>query len=212
MATATYFILGLLFTALLAGAVWLLVLIFSERKKEEDVPIAINFLSGITSGVFLGTEVSTVMGKDGRKVVEIAPKDVDFDGKGKIENIKIIVDKNKTITCPKGTLSRKRNVNLYLPPKSSDLSHVFKDEFFGKVIMWATELRNLQNLEIDVLEEGRLRKDELLKKIGTGEISREFMKFTEELVKDALESAISIKDAKNKSTTTPLIPQKSTNE
>lgn len=209
MISLIYLLIGIMLICIIGGVVWLMTIIFGERKKEEDVPIALNFLSGVDSGVFIGTEVSTVPAKDRRRIVEIEPKDVSINETNPIINVKIIVDKNKTIVCPKGTLSKDRNINIHLPPKSSDFPIALKDNIFGKALMWATELKNLQNLEIEMLEEGGIRKDELLKKIGMGEISREFMKFTDEIVKDALESVIAAKDSKNKgSSSTPLIPPK----
>lgn len=189
-----YFMAALAFLLLVAGIVFFLVIYFGYKSKVKDDSLLINFMSYASNKRFIGTIIEDKESKDGRHIITYDPKDIDLDRTKLVEQQKIIVDKNKLINIPKSTLSRDKNIAIVLPPNASDFPDSVKETEIGKAFMWATELRNLINTETDMLREGHIRKDELLRRIGTGEISREFMKFQEELVKDALEVAINTKE------------------
>lgn len=188
-------ILALLFIALCCLGVWLVIVFFGNKKLEKDDTYALNFLSNIEDGYFLGKIVDTITAKNNRKIIEIEPRDINPDEVQK--NIKVIVDNDKVIYYPKGTLSKRKNLALLLPPSPSDLSGHVKNSLLGKALMWAIELDNAAKTQIEILEEGIKRKNNLAKDIGTGELTTKWIEFNRNVLKDYTESLISKKENKN---------------
>lgn len=189
-----YFVLTFAFVALIGLIIWALIVFLNYKKEIKDDVFGINFMSFKSDGRFVGIERDHKTGKDGRHIISLDPKDVDLSKDEDMKPVKVIVDARKIISMPKGTVSRDKNINIYLPKSATDFPDAIKDSDLGKAFMWLTELKNLVNTEVEMLAEGHTRKDALLIRIGTGEISRSFMKFNEELVKDALEAAVNSKD------------------
>jgi len=200
---AWYVLLVLAFLLLAGLTLWLLVVIFSEKKKGKDNPLFLNFLSSRDNKRFIGEQVNIVQGKGGRHVVEIEPRDLSHDFKGPLVNEKIVVDSNKLIGSPKGTLSQGRNINIGLPANIDDVPEILKETVLGKGIIFMTGLKDLEKTIEDILREGTVRRDELLRKIGDGEISKEFINLQEGLIKNHLEKLISGKDTKSSSVPMP---------
>lgn len=193
------------FLILFGLIVWLLSIVFREKKEAKDSPIDLNFLSHFDTGCFIGTEISSVGAKDNYHFIKMLPKDIDIDKLNKNEVIKpvsIIVENNKICSFPKGTLSKDKNINFLLPKKSSDFHETVKDSIIGKGLMLAVELQNSSNAEINSLIEGHIRKDEILKRIGNAEISKEFLTFQSELYQDMLRTALEAK-TKDRSSIVP---------
>jgi hypothetical protein len=193
-----WYVLMCLAFLLLAGlTLWLLVTVFSEKRRGKDNPLFINFLSSRDNKRFIGEQISIVQGKGGRHVVEIEPRDLGHDFEGPLVNEKIVVDSNKLIGAPKGSLSQDRNVNIGLPANIDDVPEVLKETVLGKGIIFMTGLKDLEKTVEDILREGTTRRDELLRKIGDGEISKEFINLQEGLIKNHLEKLITGKDSKS---------------
>lgn len=171
---------------------WLLYIFLKDSKTPKDKPFILNFLSGFTEGRFLGREESIEQCSNGRHLITFSPKDIDIESYqgSEIKPEKIIVDKGKLISLPKNSFSRDKSIDIALPKSAHDFPDNVRDNLFVKALMWATELENLTKLEVDMLREGHIRKDLLLKEIGTGEISKEFLAFSKELMQDHLENAI----------------------
>ena len=165
----------------------------SEDESDFTLPICLNWFSKKSNYKFLGVEKEIKNCKGGRILVEFEPKDV----KEKSENELLILEKNKRITLPRGTPSKERNIVLYLPNNSDDFDEEFKKTDIGKAFMWLTELKNLEKTQVDMIKEGSIRKDELLLRIGDGEISKQFLSMTDEIVKDSLRRAVSKEDKKD---------------
>ena len=182
---------------ILAGLLlWLLSYVLVERKEPEDAPIAINFLSHFDGGHFLGIETDSKAAKDGRHFIKILPKDLHPKKMGEdIEEVSVIVGRNKICSYPKGTISKDRNIKVYLPNHPDDLHEAVKDSILGRGIMMAIELQNAANAEIESLLKGHERKDEILKRIGHAELSKEFVSLMEEQYQDILKFQL---DAKSK--------------
>lgn len=207
MVNITYIILGLSTVLMFGSAFWLILILYKEKKRPFDAPIILNFLSTFDTGRFIGTEVSSKMGKNERMIIEFEPKDIGLDEKD-VKNCTIIVDKNKLITLPMGAPSKARHVHIALPPKASMFPSQIKETVFGKAMMWATEAQNAINAELNAVSEGSARKTDILNKLGDGEVSKEFLTWHTELYQDLLKSAY---EAKNKGSNTSLIPNTSQN-
>jgi hypothetical protein len=138
------------------------------------------------------------------------PKDVNVDKLEKdVKSVKIVVDRNKYLSFPKGTLSKSRNISIGMPLTADHMHETVKDSIFGKGLMFAAELQNAANAEISSLLEGHSRKDDILKRIGPAEISKEFLNLITESYHDALKLALDAKNRDTKpSTFLPTVPPK----
>jgi len=204
LAWGWYLLLVVAFFILGGLGIWLLIEVFREKKEPEDKTIALNWCSHLSGGRFLGTEDDVKLGKGNRFFIHIDPKDISVNHKGEIKLQPVIVDVNKRVTSSRGFPSKDRNIAFYLPPNPEDFPDSFKETALGKAFMWLTELKNYEKTVIDIVREGSSRKDELLKKIGDGEISKEFIQFQEGLVADYLKKIINPKEAKEKSSSINL--------
>lgn len=179
-------------TAIAGLIIWLAMLYFKEHDEKHDDPLVINMMSNYSSpvaGHAIGFEVSTTK-VDNRYLIEYSPRDVDkkyFLENKKVENVKVVVDKNKIITLEKGTLSNFRTIKILLPPNAEDFGTELKLHPFGKIMMDLTESINSFNVESSMVRKGSNMKTKILERMGDGEISKEYMNSiddqTKELVK-----------------------------
>lgn len=189
MDTLTTIIIIVLGAGLLGLAVYLILLIFRDEEDRLEDNVIINFMPQYSSpvkGHAIGMEVnSKKIGK--RYLIEYAPRDINkklLRDKVKIENVKIVVDSNKIIVLPEGTLSGYRNVKILLPPNSEDFPDSFKHTLFGQVMMELTEKISDANVEAKIIRTGSTRKTKLLEELGDGEISEEFLERQKEINKE----------------------------
>lgn len=177
-------------------AVWLAVIWFGKEEDENlDNPICINFLADYSDGRFIGIEKYSVLGKDGRKVITMSPRDVLIKDIKKIQDVKVIVDENKLLPLSKGQGSRDKNVHIYLPKDASHFPKQLKESMFGKWLMFLTELQNVENSELDAFKEGMKRSSAHIKAMGAGELSVERMTQLTEYFDEVIKS---IQEAKKK--------------
>jgi len=173
---------------------FLLVLFFREEEEKTLSPLIINLMPQYTipvKGHAVGVEVNTTK-VDNRFLIEYQPRDLNYENindKKNIENVKVVIDKNKILTLPIGTLSSFRDVKILLAPNAEDYSSELKDTVFGKVIMAMTEAIGVENKETDIVREGSNRKSKLLEKLGDGEISEEYIDKIGEITREALKHA-----------------------
>lgn len=195
-----YIALIIVFIATFSLTLWLIIEFYRDKKEGKDDPIAINFCSHLpgAEGRFIGTEQKVEIGKGGRYVIDFMPGDIRHDFKGEVKSVPVVVGSNKRIVLPRGHPSRDRNILFYLPPEAENIPNELKDTLIGKSLMWAVELQNYEKTVIDILREGGERKDLLLKKLGDGEISKEFINFQEGLVSDYLQRIVNPREAKDK--------------
>jgi hypothetical protein len=188
-------ILLVLFCALGIGVWWAIVVFSKDEEEDLDNTFGINFMSGLSEGRALGIEQSVVLGKDNRRIIDFSPRDVRIKDITQIKNVPIITDHNKTITLPKGTFSKDRNINIYLPPNASSFPEPLKKTPFGKMLMLFTEMTNSDNAEIDAFKTGMARQKEHIKAIGAGEVSIRHLDQVTELFQETLDS---MKEARKK--------------
>ena len=178
---------------------------FREEEEEKDNPLGINFLANHSNGRAIGIEKEIIIGKGNRKIITLSPRDINRENIKKldIEDVKVIVDKNKLISIPKGLWSKDKNINIYLPSKLSDFSTALKQTEFGKMLMFWTAIKNADNAEIDALQEGMKRQAAHIESIGAGELSVAKMQQIEEIYSDLLSAAKESKKDKSSSYTSP---------
>lgn len=203
MAIGLFLVVGLIFVLIAASATWLVIEIFRKRDEKKYKGFILNFMNNIHSGGFFGYITERTRGKGNRHLVKYEAKDKKLKKGIKLEDDNVIVDHNKLISFPAGILSPEENIFIALPPHATDFDENFKKTAIGAALAWATELQNLADLEVKILTEGGVRKDALLKNIGSGEISKEFQAFQEQLVKDVLSATIRARDDKGKNITSP---------
>ena len=179
------FIIVLLLFLLAAGIIAVLI-IFREKKYKENLPIVFNFMSHKNNKRCLGVLLNTIPGKGGREILEYSAKDLDESSKP--ENHKVIVESNKKIVLPKGELSSERDIIFLLPHSPDDFPEKLKNTEFGRLLGLFTELENVKRHVIDILKEGQIRREDLMKEIAGGEISRRYIKMTQEMLQDAIET------------------------
>lgn len=164
-----------------------LVIYFSKDDEDyEDTVFAINFLSKYCQNVAYGIENGVKIGKNGRTIINLSQRDIQGKDISKIKEVPVIVDKNKIITIPKGGWSNDKNIKIYLPPTASDFPDGVKDSEIGKALMWLTEMKNAINDELSMVKEGSVRKSEILKRLGDGELSRRHLTNIDEIEKDLI--------------------------
>jgi len=184
-----------LFIAFAIG-IWIAIIWFSKDEEEErDNPYGINFMTQHTQGGAIGVEKYVKYGKDGRRIVKFSPRDVYVKDVTQIPEMDIIVDKNKTISIPKGFWSKDKNINIYLPPTPDKFPEPLKRTEFGKMLMFWTALKDADNAEIEAFKTGMSRQSEHIKKMGAGEISIERITQLDEMFQEALDA---IKDTRKK--------------
>jgi len=198
--------LGVVFFVLLGFSIWLLVEYFKEKRKVEDKPFAFNFCSHLPGGDgrFFGIEHSVQLGKKNRYFITLDPKDISVTNEAVVPMVEVVVDSNKRISLAKGRPSKERDIIFYLPPNPEDIPSELQDSVIGKAMMWATKLKNYEKTVVEILREGTDRRDKLLKEMGDGEISKEFLEYTTGLVQDYLGKIINPKDIKDKSSSINL--------
>lgn len=175
--------------------VLLLRIVFKEKEEEEDRVIALNFLTNHSNGRAIGIERELIPGAGERKIAILEPRDLNPKRKKEeeIKNEKVIIDKDKILYCPKGSWSKDRNINIYIPPSASDFPISLKKTELGQALMFYTEVKNAVNTEINAIKEGSKRKSEILERLGDGEISVEFLEKNQELVKDLFKNIVDMK-------------------
>lgn len=192
--TLWYIFLFLLVLAFFGLLVWLAIVVFGVVKERKDTTLLLNFNATRDGGNFIGEIVNIDHNtKKGRPIIEYEVKDIDISNPELILQ-KAIIDNGKMLSMPKGTLSKKRNVIIALPPRAEDLTGSFKETLFGKGIMFMTELDNFAKTQVEILREANNRKDSLAKEIGTGELSVIFTNQIKEHVQDYLDGFIAKKN------------------
>ena len=180
--------------------VWLLILYFRTQDKKTKQSLIVNLMPQYAKGHALGQEVR-IEKSDNRFLVEYSPRDVSDElllEKGEIENVKVVVDKDKIITLPCGTLSAYRDIKFLLAPHAEDYSTELKSTLLGKHLMEMTEEINNNNLETSIVREGSNRKTKMAKNMGDGEVSQTQIEKFEELAKEMIKIATQDKGQGNK--------------
>jgi len=208
MSFVLYGMIGIAIVIALTLLIWLIMVMFQPKDDFKDSVIHLNFSSHFdrSSGTFIGIEEKNQgTGKSGRHYLEVMPKDIAVDAKKEdIKKVKIIVDRNRYLSFPAGTLSANRSISIGLPKHASDLHEAMKNTEFGKAMMIASEIQGAANAEIDSLLEGHDRKDDILNRIGHAELSKASLNMITELYNDALKASI---ESRGRQSTGSILPQ-----
>ncbi len=145
-----------------------------EEEEKEDKPHFESFIKqgeGRAYGKILKIESAV----EGRKIITYRPQDLSVKTLKKIkklEPVSVIVDKNKLLCFPKGTLSNEKDIYWGLPKNVDDFPENFGKTLLGKWLMLLTELKNFDNTEIQAYKERVERQTDHIKDIGMGEATR----------------------------------------
>lgn len=190
---------GILFCVVIAAIVGVTILVIRYGREDDylDQPIGINFMSKHCDGRMIGVEKKSETGKDGRKIITLTPRDVNPHNIDAIQDVTVIVDRNKCIPLVKSNdASREKNINVYLPPNPDDFPEGLKNNLFGKSMMFLTAILNSDNAEISAYKEGMRRQVAHTKNMATGEVSLEQMNQFREIFEDLLDAALASKKDK----------------
>jgi len=188
----TFLIIACVFV-LIAVVTFLIIIFYAKEQDKHEEPFVINLMAHYSQpikGHAIGLEVNEEKVGD-RILIEYSPRDIDVKAYANkmVENVKVVVDKDKIITLPKGTLSNFRTVKILLAPHPEDYSVDFKNNILGKSVMALTEVINTANIETSIVREGSDRKTNMLHKLGDGEITNELINRVFELNKDILKNS-----------------------
>jgi len=175
------------FLALCGVGIYYLIIYFKEKPLKIDGPILINFGSNKCNKRFVGIETEVKSASNGRIIIKYSPRDT----KELVEiDEEYICPNSHRVVIPKGGLSKEKDISFAFPVRIEDFDENFKNTDIGKAFMWLSELKNIENTTVTLLRKGHLDKDALLSEIGTGELSKQYLAFTNECVKDVISNAI----------------------
>jgi hypothetical protein len=160
-----------------------------DQKYLDRNPFMINFMPQYTNQSAYGIERSSEKGKEGRTHIKYSPLDIDPETIDQVKDKELIVGKGKRIIVPPGDWSGHKSMGFYLPPTAEDFPDTLKNHEIGKMFMHWVEIKNAINSELDSVKEGSKRKDEILKKLGDGELSKEHLQLIGGLQKDLIKMA-----------------------
>ena len=125
---------------------------------------------------------------------DVSPKDVQ---KNNWKPQTIIIDHNKFLLFPKGTLSNYKNMAFGLPKNADDLSEAIKHTLLGKLLGVYIESENSKDAILQSIKEGSQRKTDALEMLGDGELSAQLVKKLTNLFMVDLKEAV-VKSGKDK--------------
>ena len=168
--------------------IWLIRLIYTIEEIEVDEYFAINLANLKNGGAYGKVKSITTIGN--RYKVTMEPRDFSLQTLKENKSIKLItfiVEKNKIITFPKGTLSQEKHIQIFLPRHASDFPEQISNTQFGKCLEFFTEISNATNTELEAMREGFIRQKAQLINMGMGEVSIKSINYLESILKDVVE-------------------------
>lgn len=192
--------INFIYFVIIAGNVgligWLLYLVFN-KKDEIKGDILINFDSKRTHGRFLGFIKKLEYGARGRREILFEPRDVDPNNiKDKIEDESIITLNHLHTVFPKHTLSDDCAINVILPHRPEHLSDFVKKTQLGVALKFVMETEDFVSKNEEILKSKIKNRDDLLKEIGDGEYSKEYIAKMKNYTMDLLEMVLKAKGEK----------------
>ena len=200
---------GILVCVIVTMVIGVIIVVIRYGKEEEylDEPMILNWMSHHCEGRFIGVQKKVELGKEGRKIITMSPRDINPHFIDKVKDVPIVVDKNKDIPLPKGVCSNDKNVIMVLPPTVEDFPPGLKETPFGKMLMFYTSITNASNAEVSALQEGMKRQEAHIKSMAAGEVSTERMTQMQEIFDDLLKSALQAKKDKFSSSGSLMPPR-----
>lgn|SRR3990167_5900089 len=182
-----YIMLGLVFVLVVTLVIYMLILLFKERKEPPDSPLIMNFMSHRSNGRAFGVETNSRKVSD-RHIIEYMPKDVDMlkYNKKEIMPEKIIVNDYMIVQLAKGLLSNDKNTKILLPLNPEELNYALKTHPFGAMLMNYIKMQNLTDTEVKTLRETIDRQKNILLKNASGELSAEHVELMDAFITDML--------------------------
>ncbi|MEK6879836.1 MAG: hypothetical protein AABY22_09530 [Nanoarchaeota archaeon] len=192
--------ISILVIILVALGVYFLILYFRELEKPEDEPFLLNFMPSLSNGHSVGTVKNIEENQTfKRKRLYFEPKDIKpTDIWKKAWTMQdIIVETDKLLIFPKGTLSAHKSIIIAQSVKPEMMSDYFRDSSLGKALTSLNESKNADNVLLSAIREASNRKDYHVKEFAEGEVSENLIKFMDAFYKDRMKK-MSSETAKDK--------------
>jgi len=91
------------------------------------------------------------------------------------KNYRLLVDANCRVVLPKGTLSKWRNIVLYLPKRPEELPQEFRNTPIGFGVEYFLRQNEILQPLIEMYRESAENKDSIMRTLNTGELSRQLL-------------------------------------
>lgn len=195
MALFEVIFISVLILVAISLAVGLVLYVFRSKFEADNRTIVLNFMSFKNHPKhFIGSLIERVRGKENREEIKYLPKDLKDNEEPIAESV--IVEPNKTLLLSAGTVSDVISVLAILPHKAEDLDERFKNTDLGKAFQILIELKNVEWHAIKAVREGALRDENLKQVLGDGKLSKEYVKLTQDLLYDTVNSIIQAREPK----------------
>lgn len=174
--------------------VWVLVIMFGQKKVPKDDTKFLNFMPQYTHGYRHGKIIEVIQGKR-RKGILFMPSDIDkvelFNKKVKnfvIQPELIWIENDKFKQFPKGTASSRVHESWGLPPRAEDLGEEFKKNEIGQAVMNLIEDKNANKEETTILRSRINTQTKMLDKTEGLGLVDDYMTKSSEIMKDLAKS------------------------
>ena len=169
-----------------------------DFKVPPNANIVLNYMARYTDGYEYGLEIDYKIGKKGRVLCELFPKDIDTETDEEIKPMKVVVGTNKRILIPKGTGSKRRNTVLYLPVRPEDVEYLNIPEAYKKILQEVTIKINKANNLFDYMEIGDNAQYELMTRFAKGEYTKGALGAEKEIIIEAIKAIDTLKGVAGK--------------
>ncbi len=192
MSTAVW--IGLIITfflIILSVAIIIIVIRTVKKTTMSDVPpnspLMIRFSPGENGhAVFVLKNIKSEVSTSDRVLVEAKPLDIEYDEDGEpinVDTVTFSIRKECLVSCPRGTISLKRDIYFISPQNSTDLTERFRNTKLGQKIVDFTNDVNTTDYVISsvVRQQERQRKEVNLLDTEQDKISKQKDVFIKQL-------------------------------
>jgi len=106
------------------------------------------------------------------------------------KNYRLLVEANCRVVLPKGTLSKWRNLVLYLPKRPEELPQEFRNTPIGFGVEYYLRQNEILQPLIEMYRESAETKDSIMRTLNTGELSRQLMDTFGQVHKSVIQSTM----------------------
>src|SRR5258708_25430869 len=171
--------LGLLFVVNVGLVIWLIFEMVRKQELHDDDSRIINFASHDAHGRFMGVPTEIVKGAGSRYRISYRPEDADakklLEKKQKLLPETIIVDSNKLISLPKGTVSKDKNILIALADNPEEMDEAVKRSPLGVALSFLGLQQDFVKKQLEIHQDKIKNRDDLLKEVGDAEMSTELI-------------------------------------
>ncbi len=192
MGVGTNIAIGLFILIAITLIILIVIIRYREwRDPDDDVEVR-NSMTQYSEGRSEG-KLLDIYEANGKKLITMIPYYSEKEKKKLklqvIEPVSFVVERNKAISLPRGTLDKAFNFLVCLPPSSKDFPEDIKDTLYGKALMNLTEEINAENFKDKVHDLKEKNMQKLTEGVAGLEIAREAMQLKDEAITDYRKNA-----------------------